>query len=210
MRTPSLMLFSFLLLVPMQPGQTVNAQEEWISMFNGKNLRGWHINEHPGSVRVEDGCIVTNGERAHVFYVGEIGYADFKNFEFKAKVKTMPGSNSGIYFHTKFLNEGWPNQGYEAQVNNTQADPKKTGGLYNVKDTYEAPAKDNKWFDFDIMVQGKHIVIKINGKTITDYTEPEDLNRPERMLSSGTFALQAHDPGSKVYFKDLKVRRLED
>ena len=179
-------------------------------MFNGKNLAGWHINENPGSVRVEDGCIVTNGDRAHVFYVGETGHADFKNFEFKAKVKTMPGSNSGIYFHTRFLNEGWPDRGYEAQVNNTQGDPKKTGGLYNVKDNFEAPVKDEEWFDFDIIVKGKHIVVKINGKTISDYTEPDDLNRPDRMLSSGTFALQAHDPGSKVFYKDLKVRVLED
>ncbi len=203
----SLLLLS---LIQIQFSQTADAQEDWISMFNGKNLLGWHTNENTDSVRFEDGCIVTNGDRAHVFYVGEAGHAEFKNFEFKCKVKTMPGSNSGIYFHTKFLNEGWPNQGYEAQVNNTQGDPKKTGGLYNVKDNFEAPVKDEQWFDYDIMVQGKHIVIKINDKIITDYTEPDDLNRPERMLSSGTFALQAHDPGSTVYFKDLKVRRLED
>ena len=210
MRAQLLVLLLFLSLVQIQSGQTAIAQEQWISMFNGKDLLGWHVNENVNSVRVEDGCIVTNGDRAHVFYVGETGHADFKNFEFKAKVKTMPTSNSGIYFHTKFLNEGWPDKGYEAQVNNTQGDPKKTGGLYNVKDNFEAPVKDEEWFDFEIMVQGKHIVIKIDGKTITDYTEPDDLDRPERMLSSGTFALQAHDPGSKVYFKDLKVRALED
>ena len=210
MRAQSLMLLLLLSLVQIQSAQTAFAQEEWISMFNGKNLAGWHINENPNSVRVEDGCIVTNGDRSHVFYVGETGHADFKNFEFKAKVKTMPGSNSGIYFHSKFLNEGWPDRGYEAQVNNTQGDPNKTGGLYNVKDNFEAPVKDEEWFDFDIIVKGKHIVLKINGKTITDYTEPDDLNRPDRMLSSGTFALQAHDPGSKVFYKDLKVRVLED
>ena len=45
----------------------------------------------------------------------------------------MPNSNSGIYFHTKFQPDGWPQQGFEAQVNNTHGDPKKTGGLYNVK-----------------------------------------------------------------------------
>eukprot|EP01043_Picozoa_sp_COSAG02_P108969 COSAG02_NODE_45019_length_361_cov_0.583969_1_plen_64_part_10 len=64
----------------------------------------------------------------------------------------MPGANSGIYFHTKFLKSGWPNRGYEAQVNNTQSDKKKTGGLYNVKDNFKAPVKDNEWFDYDIIV----------------------------------------------------------
>ena len=186
------------------------AQDDWIKMFNGEDLNGWRVNENPESVRVEENCIVVQGERAHVFYVGENGDASFKNFEFKAKVKTEPSANSGIYFHTVFLESGWPNKGYEAQVNNTQSDPKKTGGLYAVEDTFEAPAKDNEWFDYEITVTGKHIVIKIDGKTITDYTEPDDLDRPDRCLGSGTFALQAHDPGSKVWYKELYVRSLED
>jgi hypothetical protein len=188
----------------------VFGQDEWISMFNGKNLLGWHVNENPQSVYVEDECLVTNGQRAHVFYIGESGHADFKNFHFKAQVKTMPNSNSGIYFHTRFLNQGWPDKGYEAQVNNTQGDPKKTGGLYDVKDNFRAPAKDNEWFEYEIIVQDKRVQVKINGETITDYTEPEDLDRPQRQLASGTFALQAHDPDSKVYYRDLKVKRLGD
>ncbi len=121
---------------------------------------------------------------------------------------TTPGSNSGIYFHTRYQEDGWPNHGYEAQVNQTHGDPKKTGGLYNVQDNYKAPAKDNEWFDYEITVEGKHIVIKIDGKTISDYTEPADLVRPDRQLSSGTFAIQAHDPKSKVYFRNLRVKPL--
>lgn len=182
----------------------------WIEMFNGKDLTGWKVNENEGSVSVEEGLLKTAGERAHAFYVGEDGKAEFKNFHFKAKVKTLKNSNSGIYFHTNYQESGWPNKGYEAQVNNTHGDPKKTGGLYNVQDNFEAPAKDGEWFDYEIIVKGKHIVVKINDKTISDYTEPDDLDRPERQLSSGTFALQAHDPGSIVYFKDLKVKKLDD
>ncbi|MFO0913179.1 MAG: DUF1080 domain-containing protein [Pirellulales bacterium] len=184
--------------------------EEWISLFNGKDLTGWKVNENKDSIQVADGCLITHGDRSHAFYVGEDGKATFKNFRFKAKVKTEANANSGIYFHTKFLESGWPDRGYEAQVNNTHGDPKKTGGLYNVQDNYKAPAKDGEWFDYEIEVNGKHIVIKINGKTVSDYTEPDDLKRPERQLSTGTFALQAHDPGSKVYYKDLMVERLPD
>lgn len=183
---------------------------EFKSMFNGENLLGWHVNEKPKSVYVEDGCLVTHGERAHVFYVGDSGHADFSDFHFKCKVKTKPQANSGIYFHTKFEDSGWPTVGYEAQVNNTQSDPKKTGGLYAIKDCFEAPAKDDVWFDYEIMVQGKHIMIKIDGKVITDYTEPENPERKEgmekRLLGSGTIAFQAHDPGSKVYYKDLMLK----
>ncbi|TMI85786.1 MAG: DUF1080 domain-containing protein, partial [Bacteroidetes bacterium] len=31
-----------------------------------------------------------------------------------------------------------------------------------------------------------------------------------RVLSRGTFALQGHDPNSKVYFKNIMVRPLPD
>ena len=197
------------LLLALAFSTSANAQKDWISMFNGKDLLGWHVNENPASVYIEEGCLVTHGKRAHVFYVGPKGHADFKDFHLKAKVKTQKGANSGIYFHTKFLESGWPNKGYEAQVNNTQSDPKKTGGLYGVQDNFKAPVEDDVWFDYEIIVKGKHIVVKINGKTISDYTEPEDLDRPQRCLSSGTIALQAHDPGSKVFYKDLMIKSLE-
>jgi len=184
------------------------ADDGFVSLFDGKSLDGWKINEHPDGLKLEDGCLVVNGDRAHVFYDGAVANHDFKNFHFKAEVMTFKNSNSGIYFHTQFQKDGWPSKGYESQVNNTHGDPKKTAGLYNVKDNFEAPAKDEVWFTYEIIVEGKHIVTKIDGKVITDYTEPADLKRPERQLSSGTFALQIHDPGSKVKYRNIQVKVL--
>jgi hypothetical protein len=122
---------------------------------------------------------------------------------------TFPKANAGIYFHTQFQEAGWPGIGYEVQVNQTHSDPKKSSGLYGIKDVFEAPAKDNVWYTQEIIVQGKRIITKVDGKTLVDYTEPNDV-KGGRKLSSGTFALQAHDPGSKVYFKSVKVKPLED
>jgi hypothetical protein len=200
----ALLLFCF--------GSATHAEEsEWTTLFNGKDLTGWKVSENKASVYIEDGTLVTHGPRAHAFWVGDGGdEATFLNFHFKGEVKTSPSANSGIYFHTRYLEKGWPDQGYEAQVNNTQGDPKKTGGLYNVQDNFEAPVGDDEWFEYEILVDGKHIVLKINGKTVSDYTEPDDLDRPERQLSSGLFALQAHDPDSKVAYRNLRVKRLPD
>jgi hypothetical protein len=73
----------------------------WTSMFNGKDLSGWKSNEEtPGSFSVEDGVIKVSNGRAHLFYTGPNGAAKFQSFEFKAKVKHMEGSNSGLYIHT--------------------------------------------------------------------------------------------------------------
>ena len=186
--------------------------EGWISLFDGETLDGWQASENPSSFTVEDGRNVVHGERAHLFYVGDVENHTFKNFEFKADVMTAPGANSGLYFHTAYQEEGWPAKGYEAQVNNTyESDPRKTGSLYGIDDVMEAPAPDNEWFTEHIIVQGKTIIIKVNDKTLVEYTEPDSvMQEGGRMLDSGTFALQAHDPDSRVYYRNIMVKPLPE
>jgi hypothetical protein len=181
----------------------------WESLFDGKSLKGWKANENQDSFTVRDGCIVANAPgRCHLFYEAK---KPFKNFEFKAEVMTLPHSNAGIYFHTRYQNEGWPKAGFECQVNNTYHDPKKTASIYGVKDTLEAPANDDEWFEVYIKVDGKKVVTKVNGKMIVEWTQPADWKAGdgfERILGQGTFALQGHDPGSTVLFRNLRVKRL--
>ena len=184
----------------------------FVSLFDGKSLAGWKKSEeNPDSLRAEDGMIVIDGPRAHLYYDGEL--APLKNFHFKAEVKTTPGSNSGIYFHTRYQPSGWPKYGYECQVNVSHSDPKKTSGLYGVRDVADPGVKDNEWYTQEIIVKDRRIQLILNGKTMVDYTEPE--NKPaetadfERRLSEGTFALQAHDPESKVFFRNLRVKPLD-
>lgn len=196
------------------PAGQVEDTSEWISLFDGESLEGWQASESPETFRVKDGVIVAEGPRSHLYYVGDVMNHDFTNFEFKADVMTEPGSNSGLYFHTEYQEEGWPEKGYEAQINNTGGDPRRTGSLYAIDDVAEAPANDNEWFTEHIIVRGKDIVIMVDGDTLVNYTEPEDWTPAEniqgRYLSSGTFALQGHDPESKVYFRNIMVRPLED
>jgi hypothetical protein len=187
-------------------------EEGFVRLFDGKTFTGWKASENKDSWKIEDGAFVCFGPRSHLFYEGEL--APFKNFEFKADVMTTPGSNAGIYFHTRYQETGWPKYGFEAQVNNSHGDPRKTGSLYAVKDVMNIPpAKDNVWFTEEIIVRGKHIVIKVDGKTVVDYTEPADKKAGEdftRVVDQGTFAFQAHDPQSKVYFKNIRVKKLPD
>ena len=108
--------------------QPANPEAEgWISLFDGETLNGWKASENKSTFSVRDGMIVIDGPRSHLFYVGPLQNAVFRNFEFKADIKTTKGSNSGIYFHTAYQEKGWPDEGYEVQVNNTHSDRKKTG-----------------------------------------------------------------------------------
>lgn len=183
----------------------------WISLFDGKTLDNWKFSDKEGTFSVKDGMIVVHGNRSHLFYAGPVEDHNFRNFEFKADIMTEPGSNSGVYFHTEYQATGWPDKGYEVQVNNSHTDWKRTAGLYDVMDLKEVPTKDNEWFTMHIIVQDKHIIIKLNDKTVVDYTEPPDVNykgHPGRKIASGTFCLQGHDPKSIVYFKNIQVKPL--
>lgn len=228
MRTPILPALVATLALSFAPAF---AEESFVELFNGKTLEGWTpSSENPESFSVADGVLVVKGGKSHLFYTGEVNGGKFKDFELKVRAKTFPGANSGVYFHTVLQAEGWPDQGYECQVNSTHKDPKKTGSLYGVKNIValaegqevpkggdsevreKAPSTDGEWFDYHITVQGKRIVIRVNGEVTVDYTEPEggpgDANFPGRKLGEGTFAIQAHDPDSEVHYERFAVKPL--
>lgn len=188
------------------------SDEGWVSIFNG-TMENWKVGNNASSFSIEDGTIKVNGPVSHLYYDGPVQKHLFRNFEFKALVKTLPGANSGIYFHTSYQEKGWPDRGYEVQVNNSHTDWRRSGSLYNVSDVRETYAKDNEWYTEYIKVEGKRVIIKINDNVVVDYTEPCDVKReshPLRLITGGTFALQAHDPKSVVYYKDIMVKVLPD
>lgn len=180
------------------------------SLFDGTSLAGWKANENAGSWKVENGAIVCKGPRSHLFYVGPDAAkpADFTNFHFKTDVMTKPNSNAGVFFHTAFQAEGWPAQGYEMQVNNSfDKDPVRTGSIYNVVKNFAPPTKDDVWYTQEVVVQGKRVVVIVDGRVLFEFVEPDGVTGT-RKLSHGTFALQAHDPGSEVHFRNIRVKRL--
>lgn len=188
------------------------ADDGFVALNDGKTFNGWKTaSENPDTWKIEDGAFVTRGKRCHLFYVGDEKL--FKNFHLKVDVMTEPGANGGIYFHTKYQETGWPKGGFEAQVNNTQSDWKKTGSVYGVANIGVAVPQDNKWWTQEIIVEGSTVTVLIDGKKVVEYDEPPGVQAGkdfERKLSSGTFALQAHDPSSIVRYKNIRVKRLPD
>lgn len=186
----------------------------WYTLFNGKDLTGWKVSpDNPETFQVVDGEIVVKGKVCHLYYDGPVCDANFKNFEWKCDVLTKPRANSGMYFHTKFQESRFPKHGIECQINNSHRDPIRTGSIYKLSNILnDSPAKDDEWFTQMVIVNGRHIIVAIDGKIVNDYIAPEKLEREEgwenNVLGSGTFALQGHDPGSEVHYKNIKVRPL--
>jgi hypothetical protein len=175
--------------------QPTPGKDGWISMFDGKTLDGWKANEHPDSWKVVDGAITGDGPASHLFWMRQ----ECEDCEFRAEVKLNHSGNSGMYFRTAF-GPGFP-KGYESQVENTSPDPQKTGSLYGISKVLEQLVQDDTWWTQDIIAQGTHIIIKINGKTVTDTNNDR--------YTKGYLALQQHNQGSIVQFRNLMMRPLK-
>jgi hypothetical protein len=202
------------------PPPDADSDAGWESLFDGHSLDGWRASDNTASFTVSDGVITCDGPRSHLFYVGPVGGADFKNFDFRTEILARAGANSGIYFHTAFQEEGWPEQGFEIQVNNSQKrhgdylEMKKTGSLYRYRNIYKALGPDDEWFEVQIRVEGNRVRVWVDATLVVDYREPAELpaswGESLTTLSRGTFAFQCHDPESKVSYRNVRVRPLPD
>lgn len=193
------------------------------SLFNGKDFTGWKISGPAESFTVQDGAIVAKGAASHAYYDGSVRNHSFQNFELKVDVMTRAGSNGGVYVLTEFQERGgnvrasgiFPSKGFEIQVNNSHTDRIRTGSLYHVTDILDqSPAKDDEWFTEDIIVKGETITISVNGTQVVKWAQPADWDGGRegpgrRITGPGTIALQAHDPNSTVYYKNIRIKPLD-
>jgi hypothetical protein len=195
--------------------QDKKGDKGWVQLFNGKDLTGWKV--HPGSPgqwEVKDGAIVGSGAKAsHLFSDRD----DYENFHFRIEAKVGDKGNSGQYFRAKFAS-GYP-PGYEAQINSTHTDSIRTGSLYpafNNKLTKEQKdkiivkdqlVKPDEWFTQEVIADGNHIQIFVNGKKTVDFVDDKNT------YSKGHFAIQGHDAykdkEGKVYPTIITVRKIE-
>ena len=220
MRT-KITLLVFVLAAALQQGLTAEPRQQgalepgWTELFNGKDLTGWKISGNLATFKIVEGALVANGPVAHAFYDGPFMNHAFRNFELKVDVMAKNNSNGGIYVLTEWQDTGFPRKGFEIQVNNTYArDTVKTGSLYHVQDVTEALPKDDEWFTEHIVVQGNNIKVFVNDKPTVDWTQPANWDGgregPGRSITGpGTIALQGHDPNSTVYYKNIRIKPLE-
>lgn len=174
----------------------------FVSLMPGADMAGWFA-KGGGTWAMEDGTLVGRDGPGHLFSVDQ-----FTDFELRAFARVSAGGNSGLYFRTVPRPEDpdtWP-LGYEAQVDND--DPRNwTGCIY---DRAQAPGgfektlqtRDDAWFDYRIRAVGNHIQTWINGVPMVDTT----LDNFDR----GHFALQTHNPGNVIEYRDIRVLDLRE
>lgn len=207
----SISLAALLALTLTLSTRAADSEEGFVPLMDGKTFNGWKkAEENPDTWKIVDGAFVAAGPRCHLFYVGD--EKPFVNFHLKAEVMTEPGSNGGIYFHTRYQARDWPKYGFESQVNNTHSDWIKTGSLYGLVNIGRPAAQDRQWWTQEIIVKGRSVTVIVDGQRVFEYTEPEGAQAGRdftRKLDSGTFGLQGHDPKSTIRYRNIRVKRLD-
>ena len=194
------------------------AQEGWVTILDARSFKDWKVAPERASARVdetatekrivagdpqrdgkwtfENGVLHGEGGVSHIFSPR----GDYEDFSYRAEIRISDKGNSGQYFRTTFGN-GFPN-GYEAQINSSHTDPKRTGTLYGFASVTDMLVPPDTWFTQEVTAIGNHITIKVNGKTTVDYVDAKNTH------SKGHFAFQQHNLGSEVWIRNVQVKEL--
>jgi hypothetical protein len=168
----------------------------WVQLFNGKDLTGWKVfPKGTGNWKVEDGVLTCSGPMSHLF--SQRG--DYENFHFRVEARINARGNSGQYFRAAF-GSGYP-QGYEAQIAQAGGDPRQwTGSLFGIAVIREKLHEPGAWFTQEVIANGDHITIKVNGKEVVSVRNDT--------YKRGHFALQHLTPATAVEFRKIEVKEL--
>jgi len=182
--------------------------EQWVQLFNGKDLTGWVPVGHE-KWTVEDGAIHGQGQSKEYGYLRTA--KPYKDFWLSIRFKCEADGNSGVYFHTQFKSDDQPTveKGMQFEIDRTLNH--HNGGLYGdgrnwiawPSPEFEQVLRPTDWNEFLLKVEGNHMICILNGIKILDFTDPT----PKSF--DGYIALQLHSGGEgNMRFKDIYIRDL--
>ncbi len=189
------------------------AEDGYVSLFNGKDLTGWKQKGGDALYKVEDGAIVgtVNDENRNTFLCSD---KEFENFIFKVEFKFDANFNSGIQFRSQARTEGERQRvfGYQAEIDPagmTAAiyDENRRDRWLNVvtdefrKGTLDA-FKQGEWNEMEIQCVGPSIRTWLNGRPVTDIMDTA--------TQSGFIILQVHSsktPG-QIRWRNIRIKEL--
>jgi len=207
--------------------------EGFVTLFNGKDLSGWHglktmdprdfeamstearvkaleagaadVKKH---WRVEDGVIVNDGQGAYL-----TTDKDYGDVELKVDFKIVPKGDSGVYLRGNPQVQIWDFT--EKSYARNGAD-KGSGGLWN--NGRGAPGKDplvladkpiGEWNSLRVLMVGERTTVHLNDKLVVDFARWENFWHRDRklpMVARGPIQLQTHD--HPTYWRNIAVREI--
>ncbi len=195
--------------------QSVDAEKEFVKLFDGKSLSGWEGNLE--YFRVEQDAIVAGSLKSKIpnneFLCTEKKYGDF---ELRLEVKLQgQGNNAGVQFRSQRVPNDHEVSGYQCDVG-VAWDRPVWGGLYDEsrrkKMLAEGPAKDlpswvkeGGWNELWIRAVGEKINLFVNGHATIEYVEED-----AKIARDGIIGLQIHSgPPTEAWYRNIRIREIK-
>ncbi|WP_218566640.1 family 16 glycoside hydrolase [Vallicoccus soli] len=187
------------------------AEAGWTSLFDGTlaSFTAWrHAGD--GSFGRQDDCTLrTSGGLGLLWYEPQ----EFEDYALRLDWKLVKDDNGGVF--VGFPNPGedpWVavDQGYEVQIDATDADDRTTGAIYTFQGADLAKVEEalepvGRWNAYEIRVEGQRIQVLLNGVLVNDFTSTD----PARDLA-GFVGVQNHGGGETVSYRNIRIQPLGD
>lgn len=204
---------------------------EWVSLFDGKSLAGWHGYNKTGTIPnwdIEDGALVCLGAAADAHGGDIVTDSMYENFELKWDWKIEKGGNSGVMYHvvenSKY--QATYETGPEYQMIDDIDFPEKlqdwqqSGADYamNVADSSKKLMPAGEWNSSRIVFNNGHVEHWLNGQKVVEFQAWDDKWNKEKAegkwkdypdygtAKTGFIALQDH--GKKAFFKNIMIKKM--
>jgi hypothetical protein len=181
--------------------------EDWVNLFNGKDLTGW-VKVGNETWNVEEGTIHGLARTKDYGYLQT--EKSYKDFHLSLRFKCEGDGNSGVFFHVGFKpGTADVSQGLQFEIDCRIG--QHTAGIYGDGRAWivwpspenETVVRADDWNEYLMKVEGNHFVSRLNGVLMVDFTDP----KPKSF--DGPIALQLHSGGSgNMRFKNIMIRDL--
>jgi hypothetical protein len=222
MRPASLLLSltALVCLLPTARADDKGVPEGFEKLFNGKDLKGWQVNEGGNLDKwgAADGVLFTKGAGGGWLMTEK----DYSDFELRLEFKVPKAGNSGVALRSALKGAPHLDAGMEIQILD---DPwyldeknykglkqnQRNGSVYGVV----PPSKDalkpaGEWNSFRIVARGRQVTVELNGTKVVDANLDEHKDKakehPGILREKGHIGLQSHD--GRVEFRNIYLKPL--
>ncbi|MEV6960275.1 lectin [Streptomyces sp. NPDC051207] len=178
----------------------------YTELFGGASTTGWR-QAGPGGFTLANGTLTSHGGLGMLWYSAKEFTGDYS---LKLDWKAAGDDNSGVFIGFPASDDPWSavNNGYEIQIDATDAADRTTGAVYGFQSA-DIAARDaalnppGEWNTYELRVTGERLEIFLNGRKINDFTNTD----PVRSLRQGHIGIQNHGDGDEVSFRDIRIKQ---
>ncbi|MEZ6124659.1 MAG: DUF1080 domain-containing protein [Planctomycetaceae bacterium] len=213
------------LLVAVLASSTANAEDGWVTLFDGKTLNGWSkVGLGRAEYKIDDGTIhgFTVAGSPNTFLGSDQEYGDFE-LEFEVKVHDELNSGVQIRSREKTAEDGKDVKRFFGPQVEIESSPGQSGYVYGEatgrgwlskapqdKDHSHNHIKNGEWNSYRIVAKGPRIQTWINGEPVEDLTDEEIF----RTHPKGKIGLQVHGIGKRtdtldVAWRNIRIKELK-